>query len=533
LSLEELRYVDYARQLRRDDAIHHLDLPGLVAALTPVPPWILPLARRAAERSRRRLRRGAALWRERQVARPRLRRHKDDAEAVADVIVPASSFPHTGKILSLSFLLFIGWFMGEGVPVTEYPRLATSGLLVMFGSANAAIPFLLDMLRLPSDAFRLFVTSGLVNARFGTLVAAVHTLVVAILGTCAVLGVMRIDARKLMRFGVVTVLVVAGAIAGTRLYLQASVDPTYQMSTMLTGRSLLSHRADARVFKQGEEVAPTATGGSVLDRVRGRGVLRVGYFDDSLPYAFFNSRGELVGFDVEMAYELARNLGVVPEFVPVSRSIFDKGLDPAVCDVLMSGIVLTIDRAAHVQFSASCLDETVGFVVPVTWRRNFSDWSSVREMGRLPSAPARAVHVRRIRDELKDVESCRSHVLTVFVPRATRCVAMTAERGSAYTLLPGFQWRADATSAGAAGVCDCGARHRDGVDSEHGSSRSKDGAIDRLFAYWILRQEEHLTRRRWSSWMTCWGGRGESTGASRRSVVANRSGVASRFSRHR
>ncbi len=111
---------------------------------------------------------------------------KDDAEAVADVIVPTSfNFPHTGKILSLSFLLFIGWFMGEGVPVTEYPRLATSGLLVMFGSANAAIPFLLDMLRLPSDAFRLFVTSGLVNARFGTLVAAVHTLVVAILGTCA------------------------------------------------------------------------------------------------------------------------------------------------------------------------------------------------------------------------------------------------------------------------------------------------------------------------------------------------------------
>ena len=39
----------------------------------------------------------------------------------------------------------------------------------MFGNVNAAIPFLLDMLRIPADTFRLFLTSGVVNARFGTL----------------------------------------------------------------------------------------------------------------------------------------------------------------------------------------------------------------------------------------------------------------------------------------------------------------------------------------------------------------------------
>src|SRR4029077_2602620 len=75
---------------------------------------------------------------------------------------------------------------------------------------------------------------------------------------------------------------------------------------------------------------------SVLERVRTSGILRVGYFEDSLPYAFFNSRGELVGFDVEMALQLARDLEVRAELVPVDRTVMDAGLDSSVCDLIMS-----------------------------------------------------------------------------------------------------------------------------------------------------------------------------------------------------
>ena len=98
--------------------------------------------------------------------------------------------------------------------------------------------------------------------------------------------------------------------------------------------------------------------------MRDDGVLRVGYFEDSLPYAFLNRRGELVGFDVEMALQLARDLGVRAELVPVDRIVLDSGLDPAVCDLVMSGVAVTADRSVRMQFSASYLDETVAFIVP-------------------------------------------------------------------------------------------------------------------------------------------------------------------------
>ena len=71
------------------------------------------------------------------------------------------------------------------------------------------------------------------------------------------------------------------------------------------------HIADSRDVVESvilEEAAPNPSplraGQSRLDRVRERGVLRVGFNDDNLPYVFRNVRGDLVGFDVEMAHGL-------------------------------------------------------------------------------------------------------------------------------------------------------------------------------------------------------------------------------------
>ena len=93
-----------------------------------------------------------------------------------DSIVPASfNFPHAGKLLSLSFMLFAGWFADAALSVGELAAARGQGCFWLFGSINAAVPFLLDLFRIPADTFQLFLATGVVNARFGTLMAAVHT----------------------------------------------------------------------------------------------------------------------------------------------------------------------------------------------------------------------------------------------------------------------------------------------------------------------------------------------------------------------
>ena len=72
--------------------------------------------------------------------------------------------------------------------------------MTFFGSLNVAVPFLLDRFRIPADTFQLFLATGVINSRFGTFLAAVHTVAVALLGTCAMLGALSWDRRRLLRF---------------------------------------------------------------------------------------------------------------------------------------------------------------------------------------------------------------------------------------------------------------------------------------------------------------------------------------------
>ena len=89
------------------------------------------------------------------------------------------NFPHAAKILSLSFVLFAAWYSETALPPADYPRLAGAGVVSLFGSINVAIPFLLDLARVPADTFQLFLATGVLNSRFGTLAAAMHMVVLA------------------------------------------------------------------------------------------------------------------------------------------------------------------------------------------------------------------------------------------------------------------------------------------------------------------------------------------------------------------
>ena len=159
------------------------------------------------------------------------------------MIVPVSfNFPHAGKLLSLSFIPFAAWFSDAALRLRDYPQLFGAGLLSFFGSLNSAVPFLLDLFDLPADTFQLFLATGVINSRFGTLVAAMHTVTVAILGSVAVTVGIRWQFRRLMRFGVATAIILAVTLIGLRVLFAtalrqefAGADIVYSMQPLLGG----------------------------------------------------------------------------------------------------------------------------------------------------------------------------------------------------------------------------------------------------------------------------------------------------------
>ena len=126
---------------------------------------------------------------------------KERAEAAVEVIVPVSfNFPHAGKLFTLTFVLFAGWYSGYPVEIEDFPAVAAAGLASLFASASIAVPFIMETARVPSDLFELFLATGVINSRFATLLAAMFVLTLTLLGAFSMNGLMRVNPRRILRY---------------------------------------------------------------------------------------------------------------------------------------------------------------------------------------------------------------------------------------------------------------------------------------------------------------------------------------------
>jgi Na+/H+-dicarboxylate symporter/ABC-type amino acid transport substrate-binding protein len=423
--------------------------------------------------------------------------------ALPEVVVPASfNFPHVGKLLSLSFVLFAGWFADAVVPASDYARLASTGLVVLFGNINAAMPFLLDLFRIPADTFQLFLATSVVNARFGTLMAVAHTIVMALVGSWAIAGRLEIAAARLARYAVISLVLTVATVVGARALCAAAVSPTYDRDQMLMGMRLLTGRGSAKIVAAAATAAPTST----LDRIRSGSVLHVCWPEDALPYAFVNGRRELVGFDVEMMQDLAAELNATAEFAQIPRAELTSALGGGGCDIMIGGIAVTASRAAEIRFSRPYIDETMAFVVRDELRQAFSDWSAIRQRGRVRIGvpPIREFELK-VRAQLPDAEIVHlSSADDVFksLQGPLDAFTLTAERGSAWTLLhPELSVAVPRPGLVKVPLAYPIARKDEGFTTVVDTwidLRMKDGLVERLYNRWILGRIEDEKKPRWS-----------------------------------
>ena len=91
-------------------------------------------------------------------------------------------------------------------------------------------------------------------------------------------------------------------------------------------------------------------GGKTLAALRERGFLKVG-FSEFIPSAMKNTNGEWIGFEIDVAEKLTRDLGIGLELVPVPwGGIIDRLLNEEF-DIIITGMSVTPQRAKRVTFS--------------------------------------------------------------------------------------------------------------------------------------------------------------------------------------
>ena len=89
---------------------------------------------------------------------------------------------------------------------------------------------------------------------------------------------------------------------------------------------------------------------SAIEQIAKRGVIKVG-MDVFVPWAMKDKKGELIGFEIDIAKKVAKDLGVKIEFVPTKWSGIIPSLITGKFDVLIGGMTITTQRNLKINFT--------------------------------------------------------------------------------------------------------------------------------------------------------------------------------------
>jgi len=426
----------------------------------------------------------------------------DDTDSYVEVLVPISfNFPNIGKLLTLLFVLFAGWFVGKSIALTDYPGFAVLGLFTLFGGVDLALPFLLDQMQIPSDMYQLYVVTGVLNSWFATLLAVMNLFAFTLVAACAATGAVRINWSRIFSFAVISLAIFAAALLGTRFMLSEIVSKEdFQRRTLMQSEIKDLHKADIKETGSKEAIDPK----NPLKSIIKRGKLRVGYHPENLPFSFVNDNGDLVGFDVELMHVLARELKVEIEFIEWTYETVLKDLNQGKFDIAIGGLIVNPGRLTKVNFSNPYMNITTAVVVKDHRRYEFKSWRAIDKKLNTRVGVVGEKRANNVKLYLPNTEIVLLETYSEFFtdnPKGVDALVISAEAGSAWTILfpaysvfvPEPHLKANAAFAMPLATLDFEDFVNDWLQMNQTS-----GIIDKLYNKWILGTKVEQKKRRWS-----------------------------------
>jgi len=321
----------------------------------------------------------------------------EDIRSYSEILVPiAYTFPLLGGLVPFLFLLFVAWLYQNPLDLTEQAKLIMVGIPSFFGSSKLSVISLLDLMHLPADAYNLYASSGILRQAFVAPLSVISIFSFSAITIALTTNRARFRWKRAILSVLVVFLLAALLISGLHAGFSYLLAGTYHGDDQISRIGLPPDQAGRRldsvvnttVYLHREDVPPLIPmdygGIDEIRQIRERGALRVGYNSNNVPFVFFNGRDELVGYDVEMAYDLARSLNISRiEFVPVTGTTLAESLDSGYCDIIMSAVMVNEERLGAMKFTDPVVTVHLAFVVPDGKKEEFTKLDTVQKMDSL------------------------------------------------------------------------------------------------------------------------------------------------------
>lgn len=113
------------------------------------------------------------------------------------------------------------------------------------------------------------------------------------------------------------------------------------------------------------------------DDIKSKGKFIVGLDDAFPPMGFRDSKGEIVGFDIDLAKEAAKRMGIDVEFQPVNWDTIIMEINSGNIDVIWNGLTITEERQEKINFTKPYIEDkqilVVGKNSPIKGKADLAD----------------------------------------------------------------------------------------------------------------------------------------------------------------
>ncbi|OIN63265.1 amino acid ABC transporter substrate-binding protein [Bifidobacterium longum subsp. suis] len=101
-----------------------------------------------------------------------------------------------------------------------------------------------------------------------------------------------------------------------------------------------------------------------LDEIRKSGKIKIAVFSDKAPFGYVDKDGKYQGYDVYFAEQLAKDLGVKPEYTSVDPAARVDVLTSNKVDLVLANFTVTEERKEKVDFAKPYMKVALGVVSP-------------------------------------------------------------------------------------------------------------------------------------------------------------------------
>lgn len=288
-----------------------------------------------------------------------------EAESEVDIVMPlAYPFPNLGTFMIFIFVPFAAWFTGKAIGIEQYPIFLSSTLLSSFVAPITGLPFSLNLLDIPKETFNLFVVSTVLTDRIRVVLGAIHLIVLTLLTISASQGFLKFNLKKLIPGILISLTFSIFGIVGMNYLLTKNMEGIPTNMEIINGFKLISKKKDYKI--EGKSIKnpnPKWRGENTLSRIKRRKALRVGFYSEAIPFSFYNTDSLLVGYGIDVAHQLANDLDVAIEFVPIEEGGLINELGKDFFDIVVSDFFISGQYAQEISLSKPYMNVSLALLV--------------------------------------------------------------------------------------------------------------------------------------------------------------------------